>query len=396
MKLGPTKVFAREYPQAGKENKGFGNSSTALRPFLRSVETFSNGAKTPRRNRQSVVRGRSYARCAAVDMTAFLSRCFPTTIKIPARFRDRPLEVLSGNCRLSARLAQVLHRSGVRVLGDLHGRRVGDFAWKRNCGFTTLQELDSLGSTLIERRPCSHGAVRRLERGTSSEVDALQGRGDNTQHGGACFAVPKSVCKLRFDELPTTKRLANVVRSNGLRTLGDLHGRTRFELLQYKACGWRTLTEIQQLIERAISGEFDLVRIDESRTVAKLLTLLEQGIVKLAPHDRQFLLARIRGMTFAEIGRRYGFTRARAHQAVVKALGRLRKSWGPRIPRLLEMMKRRCVSIPTGSGLTPALLEHWAGDPSKPFHLSREAEVRLIAALDKNIPCTLAGAPKRR
>jgi hypothetical protein len=68
----------------------------------------------------------------------------------------------------------------------------------------------------------------------------------------------------------------------GLRTLGNLHGRTRFELLQRKACGWRTVTEIQQLIERAISGEFDIARIGESRAVAELLTLLEQGIAKLA------------------------------------------------------------------------------------------------------------------
>jgi hypothetical protein len=189
--------------------------------------------------------------------------------------------------------------------------------------------------------------------------------------------------------LPITKRLANVAHSNGLRILGDLHERTPFELLEYEACGWRTLAEIHQLIERAIRGEFHVARIDESRVVAELLTLLEEGIAKLAPGERRFLLARIRGMTFAEIGRRHGLTRARVHQVVVKTLGALRKSWGPRIPRLLEMMKAHCFSIRNGSGVTPAFVEQWVGDASKRFRLSREAQVRLIMALDKNIPCRL-------
>jgi hypothetical protein len=208
------------------------------------------------------------------------------------------------------------------------------------------------------------------------------------QQSGASFAVPKSVCGLRFNELPITKRLANVVRSNGLETLGNLHRRTPFELLQYKACGWRTLAEVQQLIERAISGEFDVVSVEESVAVTELLTLLELGIAKLAPRDRQFFLARIRGMTFAEIGRRHGFTRARAHQAVTNALGALTKTWGPRIPQLLAMTKTRCFSIPNRPGLTPVLLKQCVGGASKRLRLSRKAQMRLIAALDKNIPCS--------
>jgi hypothetical protein len=91
-------------------------------------------------------------------------------------------------------------------------------------------------------------------------------------------------------------------------------------------------------------------------------------------------------MTFAEIGRRHGLTRARVHQAVVKALGILGKTWGPRIPRLLEMMRAHCVSIPNGSRPTPALLERLVGDASKSVSLSPEAQLRLIAALDKNTP----------
>jgi hypothetical protein len=170
--------------------------------------------------------------------------------------------------------------------------------------------------------------------------------------------------------------------------LGDLKGRSPSELLQYKNCGRRTLSELQQLIERAISGEFDETHIEDSTAAAELLTLLDQGMAKLLRRrENQFLLARIGGedlpcLTFEEIGRRCALTRQRVHQVVAKALDTLRKSWGPRVPRLLEMIKRRCLSM--GCPLTPALLEQWIGESSRDFRLSRKAQVRLIAALDKN------------
>lgn len=333
-----------------------------------SAETFPNIAATLLDGQQSVVSTQRRWCDVKVDAAAFISRYFPRTIRIPVRFRDRSLEALFGSHGISTRLTHVLQRSGARVLGDLHGRRVGDFAWQRNCGLKTLQELDSLASGLADHSSSRH-----------------QGTTTGPGPGRTTFAIPKSICCLRFDELPVTKRLANVARANGLQTLGDLHGRTRFELLQYRACWWRTVAEVQQVVERAISGEFDAARLDESAAAAGLLPLLEQGIARLAPRDRQFLLARLRGMTFAEIGRRHGLTRARVHQAVVKALCVLRKTWGPRIPRLLEMARAHCLSTTNGSGLTLALLDRWVADASKSTHLSRRAQVRLIAALDGNV-----------
>jgi len=298
-------------------------------------------------------------------MAASAFHPFSKTIDIPANLRGEPLE----GCQTSVRLSGVLRRSGVRVLGDLHGRKVVDFAWERNCGFKTLHELDSLARRAESRAP------------TNGNVPLLQ--------NGAGFAIPESVCQLQFHELPITTRLANVVRSIGARTLGDLKGRSTFELLQYKACGWRTLGEIQHLIERAISGEFDESHTDDS-AAAELLTLLEQGLAKLSPRERQFLLARIGGedlpcLSFAEIGRQSALTRARVQQVVARAVDNLRKTWGPRVPRLLELVNRRCLSVVCP--LTPALLEQWIGDCRKRFRLSRKAQVRLIAALDENIPC---------
>jgi hypothetical protein len=246
------------------------------------------------------------------------------------------------------------------------------------------------------KRPCSFVGNQKV-----SAKNAKRRKGFRSQ--GAGFIIPESVSHLRLHELPTTKRLANVVRSIGVRTLGDLNGRSVCEVLQWKNCGRRTLREIQQLIERAISGEFDTKQIDESRVAAELLTLLEQGMLQLSPRDGQFLFASIGGLSFAEIGRQYGFTRAWVQQAVAKAIETLRKTYGSRIPRLLEQVKRRSLSISNASGLTPLLLEQWiglpaaAGDSGSPAvtgRLSREAQVRLIASLDKNIPCSLGKFPK--
>jgi len=320
-------------------------------------------------------------------MTAFAFRCFPKRIDIPVALRDQPFD----DCQKSARLADVLRRSGIRVLGDLQGLKVGDFARQRNCGFNTLHELDSLvrrvqspaenasraGNGTYSRRPACRAVAQRRPLG---KAHASHRKADTEPR----FSIPESVCKLQFDELPITRRLASVVRSIGARTLGDLNGLSACDLLQCKNCYWRTVAEIEQLIERAIAGEFDVVRIGESEAAAELLTLLEQGMAKLSRREKQFLLARIRGLTFAKIGQRFGFTRAWTHHVTANALHALRKTWGPRVPRLLDMVKRR-LSLSKASELTPALLEQWVGESSRGLRLSRKAHVRLIAELDVDI-----------
>jgi hypothetical protein len=343
-------------------------------------------------------------------MPALTLHSFSKAIQIPPRLHNQPLDA----SQTSARLTTLLSRFGIRVLGDLHGRKVVDFAWEKNCGPKTLYELDLLARRARIRNGKASGNGHRQDC-----VPALHdfsatnsgGASAKMQEDAASFAIPESICHLAFNELPLTKRLGNVVHSMGARNLGDLNGRSAFELLQYRACGWGTISEIQQLIERAISGEFDVAQIEEATAIAELLSLLEQGLAKLPLRERQFLLARIGaqagtgcspgadlvGLTYAEIGRRYGLTRARIHKVLVNTLDSLRRIWGPRVPRLLEVIKWRCLS--SICPLTPQLLEKWVGPSaafsSRPttgdcfnsFRLSMEAHVRLIAALDKSIPC---------
>ena len=314
----------------------------------------------------------------------------------------------------------MLDRFGIRVFGDLHGRKVVDFAWEKNCGPKTLYELDLLARRArFENGKTSHSKRRnafddvlharsRSAGGTGNEVVAAE-----TPDDPASFAIPESIFHLPFQELPITTRLTNVLRSMGARSLGDLNGRNAFELLHYKACGWRTIGEIQHLIERAVAGEFDVGQIEQATAVAELLSLLERGLASLPLRQRQFVLARIGAeansgrsrradllcLSHAEIGRQYGLTRARVHKVFGNSLDSLRKSWGPRIPRLLDVIKWRCLSMVCP--LTPELLEIWMSSPAASsrrtatrgdfsrLQLSMEAHVRLIAALDKSIPCWL-------
>jgi hypothetical protein len=343
-------------------------------------------------------------------MPALALHSFSKAIEIPARLHNQPLDAW----QTSARLTTLLSRFGIRVLGDLHGRKVVDFAWEKNCGSKTLYELDLLTRRARFRngKASCNGHLRECVYASPdfTETDS-EGATAKMQENAASFAIPESICHLAFNELPITTRLANVVRSIGARSLGDLNGRSAFELLQYRACGWGTIGEIQQLIERGVSGEFDVAQIEEAAAAPELLSLLEQGLAKLPLRDRQFVLARIGAQTgsgrspgadllclsYAEIGRRYGLTRARVHKVFANTLDSLRKSWGPRVPRLLEVIKWRCLSAIFP--LTPQLLEKWVGSraafSSRPttgdylnsVRLSMEAHVRLIAALDKNIPC---------
>jgi hypothetical protein len=375
-------------------------------------------------NRYKRTRDCPHTKAAALKtaVPALALHSFSKAIEIPARLRNQPLDVY----QTSARLTAVLSRSGVRVLGDLHGRRVVDFAWEKNCGPKTLYELDLLTRRARFRNGNTsgghngHGSDHPSHIPSRFSTRAREAVPGKIHEDAATFVVPPSICHLSFNELPVTTRLANVVRSIGADSLGDLNGRDAFELLQYKACGWGTISQIQQLVERAISGEFDVGEIVEATAAAELLRLLEEGLAKLPLRDRQFVLARIGAekriarspgavllcLSYAEIGRRYGLTRARVHKVFGNMVDSLRKIWGPRVPRLLEVIKWRCLS--KICPLTPQLLEQWtdsrATSSARPvtpafcnaFRLPMEAHVRLIASLDKGIPCWPATTHKPR
>ena len=294
------------------------------------------------------------------------------SIDIPASLRDLPVEQLP----VSARLSGVLERAKVRVLGDLHGRSFDEFAQQRNCGIKTLREL---GATL---RLARHSGAAVLSQVAASAAATCT------------FVIPESVRNLTFADLPSSTRLEALVRRLGMQELGDLHGRNAMELLRCNNIGVGTMVEIQRLIGRASNGEFNGIPIEPSAAPAALLWLIEAGLSSLANRDRELLLDRIgaRGagpMTLEQLGRDYRLTRERVRQIAEENLSKLKKTWGPRIPHLLDILKARCVSLL--SPLSAELLEHWIKGFDARLQLGAAAHVRLIGALDRRFPCWPAG-----
>src|SRR5262245_8827877 len=126
-------------------------------------------------------------------MTALTLHSFSKAIEIPAGLHNQPLDAW----QTSARLSTLLSRFGIRVLGDLHGRKVVDFAWEKNCGPKTLYELDLLArrarfrngkaSCNCHRCDCVHA---------SHDFSATDSEGATAkmQEDAASFAIPKSIC----------------------------------------------------------------------------------------------------------------------------------------------------------------------------------------------------------
>jgi hypothetical protein len=206
--------------------------------------------------------------------------------------------------------------------------------------------------------------------------------------------IRQSVRHLRLSELPTTKRLRSVLRAMRVRTLGDLNGRDLGELLKQRHCGVQTISALQGLIQRAIAGEFSHSRVQESTPVAELLRLIEIAIDNLPLADKDLLLRRVgvqgrRPMTLEQLGQQRGITRERVRVIVKKLIDVVRKTFGSRIPRLLELVRKRCLS--DVCPLTPELLKQWAPQFRSDLQLSAKAHVRILGALDEGIPAWPGG-----
>ena len=204
------------------------------------------------------------------------------------------------------------------------------------------------------------------------------------------LVVPESVRHLRLTQLPVSTRLSGVLGSMRIRTLGGVDGRRVGEFFRRKNCGRGSVLELEQLIQRAASGEFDDSNIGKPDAPTDLLNLIEASITKLPARDGNFVLARFGAgrkhrATLKQIGQRYGMTRERVRVILEKLFGVIRRSYGPRIPELLEHVRQRCIS--NICPLTPELLHQWARQFRSRIKLAPKAHVRIISSLDERIPC---------
>jgi len=284
---------------------------------------------------------------------------------------------------MSVRLNGVLKTAGIRVLGDLHNRSYLQVEKFRNCGKKTVAELREIITKLQHA-----GLNPRI-------ASAQQPTGTATNE----FLIAEHIRPLKFSDLPISERLAGLMIKAGLRRLGDLHSRTPSELLHYRNCGRKTIREVWLLIARAEKGEFDSAACDAAAAPVVLARLLDAGIEKLDERDRNLLLGRIGGrqlppQTLEQLGRREGLTRERVRQVLEKQFTLLRKTSGPQVPTLLQMVRERCLSVTCP--LTPELLNEWLTQRGFSPTYPVPAYVRLFGLLDETIPCWPDGHEWRR
>ena len=202
--------------------------------------------------------------------------------------------------------------------------------------------------------------------------------------------VPKSVWHLEVAELPGPARLHQVLKAAGVQKLQDLNGRGLAELLRQRNCGARTIATLEDLLQRAVSGEFDSSAVEGANAYKALLNLIEAAIKRLPDDDRCLLLERHGAgwtlpLTLKQLGTQRGLTRQRICSILQTLFAEIRRTFGPRIPRLLDRVRQYCIS--NVCPLTPRLLEELASDFQSQFRFSLVAHVRLIGALDERIPC---------
>ena len=95
---------------------------------------------------------------------------------LPSSERGRSI---SWEFPVSVRLGHVLQLANVRLIGDLHGRNVDEFARIRNCGKSTITELREI--------------VRTLQAGGAEAPPVVPVKGDPTN----ALSIPEA-CRAYF------------------------------------------------------------------------------------------------------------------------------------------------------------------------------------------------------
>ena len=133
-------------------------------------------------------------------MPALALHSFAKAIEIPARLHSQTLDAWP----TSARLTTLLSRFGIRVLGDLHGRKIVDFAWEKNCGPKTLYEFDLLARRAQSRNgkaSCNGHGHGRVHASHSFSATGSERATAKMQEDAASFAIPGIDLPSRFQRI---------------------------------------------------------------------------------------------------------------------------------------------------------------------------------------------------
>ena len=289
----------------------------------------------------------------------------PDYIAIPEHLRTKPVPKVA-----KRRLERLLERASIRLLGNLHGRRLSDFEAYPGCGHLTVLDLRDM-------------VIQALYPGAQPDLEAWP-TPMRYYKAHPSLEVSAAIGHLRLQDLPVSVRLDNALEGTGIERLGHLHGWPIRALMARRSFGVTSLAELTALLRRAEAGEFTHSEPElASQTPADLLWLIDDLVSRL-PRRWRALLALYFGaggaapQTASQISKQSGVGTIVIRCQLRNAIRRIRDQGNPRLLTLLDWVDGNCASSQTP--LSPPLVSTWQ-ESARPFRYSPEFYVRLIAGL---------------
>jgi uncharacterized tellurite resistance protein B-like protein len=297
-------------------------------------------------------------------------------IIIPEEAREQTISIFG----ISVRLRHIFEYKKFSKLGDIHDISYAEFGKFRNCGKTTVTELRELVRKIQSVPPIGHAD------GISQEYSA-----PFVARVGNRLVVPATVQDFKFCDLPVSVRLGNILETRKAIRLGDLNGVSISELMIIKNCGKTTISEIVNLIEESVDGEFKT--ITDTNVIwspSDLASFLDKLISELSAREVEILDLRLSGdknqkLTLEDVAAKFKLTRERIRQIIIKITAQLRKAGSLKLNAYLLHIGKVCRE--TFCPLTPELFEQWLGEKACLFRFSPSFYARLLCELNPVCCC---------
>ena len=195
----------------------------------------------------------------------------PDYISIPEHLRTRPFAEVG-----DSHLRRLLLQANIRLLGNLHGRRLSELEAYPGCGERTVWDLRDR-------------VIRAVYPGAEPDLETWP-IPMRFYRPNPSLAVSAAIGHLKLQDLPVSTRLELVLKGLGIERLGHLNGVPVRELLRTRNCGAKTLAELKTLLRRAEAGEFTFSQRELATKVpADLLRLIDDLTSRLPKRQRAFL-----------------------------------------------------------------------------------------------------------
>jgi len=248
---------------------------------------------------------------------------------LPEWIRHKPL----GEFDLSTRSYNALKKFGINTFEELFGLRDEQMLRLPWFGRKCLDEVHEIIHQAL--LPSAHGAEPQQLREWSqslhraSPTEASAGPQGNIEVTAAGWIIPVPVegnLAASIDSLDLSVRSSKVLKTLGIKSVGQLLECPKSKLEKAKNFGRKSLAEVQGNLFDYLSGNRQ--SIVTTRVGTKIVV---DGFLSQLPDKHREVLADRYGLwdgvaeTLQDIGDKYGLTRERIRQIEAKALGRLRR-----------------------------------------------------------------------